>query len=53
MPRRDAFASFYLGAFPGGGDAMVLAGRCGIPQTTLQSGILVFLGVVASGISSV
>ncbi len=28
MPQHNAFAWFYLGAFPGGGNCMVLAGKC-------------------------
>ncbi|SPX09787.1 membrane protein YigM [Escherichia coli] len=53
MPQHNAFAWFYLGAFSGGSDCMVLAGNAQkMPQTTLQWGILVFLGVVASGMAT-
>ncbi len=51
MPQHNAFAWFYLGAFPVAVIAWFLLGNAQkMPQTTLQWGILVFLGVVASGI---
>lgn len=51
MPQHNAFAWFYLGAFLVAVIAWFLLGNAQkMPQTTLQWGILVFLGVVASGI---
>ena len=51
MPQHNAFAWFYLGAFLVAVIAWFLLGNTQkMPQTTLQWGILVFLGVVASGI---
>ncbi len=50
MPQHNAFAWFYLGRFWW----RRWRGRCWerakLPETTLQWSILVFLGVVASGI---
>ncbi len=51
MPQHNAFAWFYLGAFLVAAVAWSLLGNAQkLPETTLQWSILVFLGVVASGI---
>ena len=51
MPQHNAFAWFYLGAFLVATVAWMLLGNAQkMPQTLPQWGILVFLGVVASGI---
>lgn len=51
MPQHNAFAWFYLGAFLVAVVAWSLLGNAQkLPETTLQWSILVFLGVVASGI---
>ncbi len=51
MPQHNAFAWFYLGAFLVAVVAWSLLGNAQkMPQTLPQWGILVFLGVVASGI---
>lgn len=51
MPQYNAFAWFYLGAFLVAAVAWSLLGNAQkLPETTLQWGILMFLGVVASGI---
>lgn len=53
MPQHNAFAWFYLGAFTVAVIAWFLLGNAQkMPQTTLQWGILVFLGVVASGLAT-
>ncbi|EIL0117514.1 DMT family transporter [Salmonella enterica] len=51
MSQHNAFAWFYLGAFLVAAVAWSLLGNAQkLPETTLQWSILVFLGVVASGI---
>jgi len=51
MPQHNAFAWFYLGAFLVAVVAWCAVGNAQkLPETNLQWGILVFLGVVASGI---
>ena len=51
MPQHNAFAWFYLGAFLVAVVAWFSLGNAQkLPETTLQWSILVFLGVVASGI---
>lgn len=51
MPQHNAFAWFYMGAFMVAIVAWFMLGNAQkIPATTLQWGILVFLGVAASGI---
>ncbi|VFS68667.1 carboxylate/amino acid/amine transporter [Kluyvera cryocrescens] len=51
MPQHNAFAWFYLGAFAVAVVAWSLLGNAQkMPETMPQWGILVFLGVVASGI---
>ncbi|WP_312415041.1 carboxylate/amino acid/amine transporter [Pseudescherichia sp.] len=51
MPQHNAFAWFYLGAFLVAVVAWFSLGNAQkLPETTLQWGILAFLGVVASGI---
>ncbi|PEH27649.1 carboxylate/amino acid/amine transporter [Salmonella enterica] len=51
MPQHNAFAWFYLGAFLVAAVAGSLLGNAQkLPETTRQWSILVFLGVVASGI---
>lgn len=51
MPQHNAFAWFYLGAFLVAVVAWCLLGNPNkLPATTLQWGILVWLGVVASGL---
>ncbi|POT97326.1 EamA family transporter [Escherichia sp. ESNIH1] len=51
MPQHNAFAWFYLGAFLVAVEAWFALGNAQkLPETNLQWSILVFLGVVASGI---
>ncbi|VUS39721.1 carboxylate/amino acid/amine transporter [Klebsiella huaxiensis] len=51
MPQHNAFAWFYIGAFLVAVVAWTLMGNAQkMPETSLQWGILVFLGVAASGI---
>ena len=51
MPQHNAFAWFYMGAFMVAIVAWSMLGNAQkMPATTLQWGILVFLGVAASGI---
>lgn len=51
MPQHNAFAWFYLGAFIIAAAAWFMLGNPQkLPTTTLQWGILVWLGVVASGV---
>jgi carboxylate/amino acid/amine transporter len=51
MPQHNAFAWFYMGAFMVAVVAWFMLGNAQkMPATTLQWGILVFLGVAASGI---
>ncbi|SUH18783.1 10 TMS drug/metabolite exporter EamA [Salmonella enterica subsp. enterica] len=50
MPQHNAFAWFYLERFGGGGGVVAVGNAQKLPETTLQWSILVFLGVVASGI---
>ena len=51
MPQHNAFAWFYMGAFMVAVVAWFMLGNAQkMPTTTLQWGILVFLGVAASGI---
>nr|WP_269134836.1 carboxylate/amino acid/amine transporter [Pseudescherichia vulneris] len=51
MPQHNAFAWFYLGAFLVAAVAWFALGNAQkLPETNLQWSILVFLGVVASGI---
>lgn len=51
MPQHNAFAWFYIGAFLVAVVAWFMLGNAQkMPETTLQWGILVFLGVAASGI---
>ncbi|MFJ3459327.1 carboxylate/amino acid/amine transporter [Scandinavium goeteborgense] len=51
MPQHNAFAWFYLGAFIVAVVAWFMLGNPNkLPTTTLQWGILVWLGVVASGL---
>ncbi|MDX6041429.1 carboxylate/amino acid/amine transporter [Scandinavium lactucae] len=51
MPQHNAFAWFYMGAFVVAVVAWFLLGNPNkLPTTTLQWGILVWLGVVASGL---
>ncbi|HEM7945840.1 carboxylate/amino acid/amine transporter [Citrobacter freundii] len=51
MPQRNAFAWFYMGAFMVAVVAWFMLGNAQkMPATTLQWGILVFLGVAASGV---
>lgn len=51
MPQHNAFAWFYMGAFMVAVVAWFMLGNAQkMPATTLQLGILVFLGVAASGI---
>lgn len=51
MPQHNAFAWFYLGAFVVAAVAWLTMGNPQkLPTTTLQWGVLVWLGVVASGL---
>lgn len=51
MPQHNAFAWFYLGAFVVAAVAWLIMGNPQkLPTTTLQWGVLVWLGVVASGL---
>jgi len=51
MPQRGAFSWFYLGAFLVAAVAWLLLGNSKqLPTTPLQWGVLVWLGVVASGL---
>lgn len=51
MPQHNAFAWFYLGAFIIAAVAWLVMGNPQkLPTTTLQWGVLVWLGVVASGL---
>lgn len=51
MPQHNAFAWFYMGAFMVAVVAWFMLGNAQkMPATTLQWGILVFLGVAASGV---
>ncbi|MDV5354286.1 carboxylate/amino acid/amine transporter [Enterobacter asburiae] len=51
MPQHNAFAWFYLGAFVVAAIAWLVMGNPQkLPTTTLQWGVLVWLGVVASGL---
>ena len=51
MPQHNAFAWFYMGAFVVAAIAWFMMGNAQkLPETSLQWGILVFLGVAASGI---
>ncbi|WP_109221018.1 DMT family transporter, partial [Klebsiella oxytoca] len=51
MPQHNAFAWFYVGAFLVAAVAWSILGNAQkMPETSLQWGILVFLGVAASGI---
>jgi len=51
MPQHNAFAWFYLGAFAVAVTAWFVMGNPQkLPTTTLQWGVLVWLGVVASGL---
>lgn len=51
MPQHNAFAWFYLGAFVVAATAWFVMGNSQkLPTTTLQWGVLVWLGVVASGL---
>ncbi|SFU19856.1 carboxylate/amino acid/amine transporter [Kosakonia arachidis] len=51
MPQHNAFAWFYLGAFIVAATAWFVMGNPQkLPTTTLQWGVLVWLGVVASGL---
>jgi len=51
MPQHNAFAWFYMGAFLVAVIAWFMMGNAQkMPETSLQWGILVFLGVAASGI---
>ena len=51
MPQHNAFAWFYLGAFVVAAVAWLIMGNPQkLPTTTLQWGVLVWLGIVASGL---
>ncbi|HCC10011.1 MAG TPA: EamA family transporter, partial [Atlantibacter hermannii] len=51
MPQHNAFSWFYLGAFVVAGVAWLILGNPNkLPTTTLQWSVLVWLGVVASGL---
>ncbi len=51
LPQRTVFGYFYLGAFVVAGIAFLLLGNGDkLPTTSLQWGILIYLGVIASGV---
>lgn len=51
LPQRHIFGYFYFGAFVVAGIAFMLLGNVDkLPSTNLQWGVLVYLGVVASGL---
>jgi len=51
LPQRTIFGYFYLGAFVVASVAFLLLGNTDkLPTTSLQWGILIYLGVIASGI---